>query len=183
MVTYNYREPLKSLNSVPKIPITITGQLPMAMQLPYETVHSWYSIERPFNSRSFQLLVLQMSLTKKDPSLRVAASDPHLVSLGGGRLSTAVTIHYIHIGEFESSKSWGWTRHERVGNSRIDTNRSKKVALKYSKLLSNFNLKYTGYTIHSRSQTSSFKIVRKKLLFKTRDSICATKAIATRGHL
>lgn len=105
MVTYNYREPLKSLNSVPKIPITITGQLPMAMQLPYETVHSWYSIERPFNSRSFQLLVLQMSLTKKDPSLRVAASDPHLVSLGGGRLSTAVTIHYIHIGEFESSKS------------------------------------------------------------------------------
>ncbi|KAH8284254.1 hypothetical protein KR044_001225 [Drosophila immigrans] len=40
-----------------------------------------------------------MSLTKKDPSLRVAASDPHLVSLGGGRLSTAVTIHYIHIGD------------------------------------------------------------------------------------
>lgn len=42
----------------------------------------------------------QMSLTKKDPSLRVAASDPHLVSLGGGRLSTAVTIHYIHVGEY-----------------------------------------------------------------------------------
>ncbi|EDW27542.1 GL20220 [Drosophila persimilis] len=41
----------------------------------------------------------RMSLTKKDPSLRVAASDPHLVSLGGGRLSTAVTIHYIHIGD------------------------------------------------------------------------------------
>lgn len=41
-----------------------------------------------------------MSLTKKDPSLRVAASDPHLVSLGGGRLSTAVTIHYIHVGEY-----------------------------------------------------------------------------------
>ncbi|KAH8373239.1 hypothetical protein KR009_008037 [Drosophila setifemur] len=40
-----------------------------------------------------------MSLSKKDPSLRVAASDPHLVSLGGGRLSTAVTIHYIHIGD------------------------------------------------------------------------------------
>ncbi|XP_016980002.1 pleckstrin homology-like domain family B member 2 isoform X1 [Drosophila rhopaloa] len=40
-----------------------------------------------------------MSLTKKDPSLRVAASDPHLVSLGGGRLSTAVTLHYIHIGD------------------------------------------------------------------------------------
>lgn len=40
-----------------------------------------------------------MSLTKKDPSLRVAANDPHLVSLGGGRLSTAVTIHYIPIGK------------------------------------------------------------------------------------
>ncbi|EDW81952.2 uncharacterized protein Dwil_GK25538 [Drosophila willistoni] len=40
-----------------------------------------------------------MSLTKKDPSLRVAASDPHLVSLGGGRLSTAVTLHNIHIGD------------------------------------------------------------------------------------
>uniref|UniRef100_W8BSW7 Pleckstrin domain family B member 2 n=1 Tax=Ceratitis capitata TaxID=7213 RepID=W8BSW7_CERCA len=40
-----------------------------------------------------------MSLTKKDPTLRVAANDPHLVSLGGGRLSTAVTIHYIPIGD------------------------------------------------------------------------------------
>ncbi|KAH8266728.1 hypothetical protein KR018_000774, partial [Drosophila ironensis] len=40
-----------------------------------------------------------MSLKKKDPSLRVVASDPHLVSLGGGRLSTAVTLHYIHIGD------------------------------------------------------------------------------------
>ncbi|XP_037932264.1 pleckstrin homology-like domain family B member 1 [Teleopsis dalmanni] len=40
-----------------------------------------------------------MSLTKKDPSLRVAANDPHLVSLGGGRLSTGVTIHYIPIGD------------------------------------------------------------------------------------
>lgn len=44
-----------------------------------------------------------MSLKKKDPSqpggLRVAADDPHLVSLGGGRLSTAVTIHHLPIGE------------------------------------------------------------------------------------
>lgn len=32
--------------------------------------------------------------------LRVAADDPHLVSLGNGRLSTAVTIHPIHIGEY-----------------------------------------------------------------------------------
>lgn len=35
--------------------------------------------------------------------LRVAADDPHLVSLGNGRLSTAVTIHPIHIGEFDHS--------------------------------------------------------------------------------
>lgn len=41
-----------------------------------------------------------MSLTKKDPSFCVAANDPHLVSLGGGRLSTAVTIHNIPIGKF-----------------------------------------------------------------------------------
>lgn len=42
-----------------------------------------------------------MSLKRKDPShgLRVATDDPHLVSLGGGRLSTAVTIHHIPIGE------------------------------------------------------------------------------------
>ncbi|KAM7359919.1 uncharacterized protein ACRADG_002219 isoform 2-T4 [Cochliomyia hominivorax] len=40
-----------------------------------------------------------MSLTKKDPSFCVAANDPHLVSLGGGRLSTAVTIHNIPIGD------------------------------------------------------------------------------------
>lgn len=40
-----------------------------------------------------------MSLSKKDPSLRVAANDPHLVSLGGGRLSTAVTIHNIPVGD------------------------------------------------------------------------------------
>lgn len=40
-----------------------------------------------------------MSLKKQDPALRVAANDPHLVSLGGGRLSTAVTIHYIPIGD------------------------------------------------------------------------------------
>ncbi|KAI9589688.1 putative leucine-rich repeat-containing protein DDB_G0290503 [Glossina fuscipes] len=47
-----------------------------------------------------------MSL-KKDPSLRVAANDPHLVSLGGGRLSTAVTIHYIPIGETTVGSSTG----------------------------------------------------------------------------
>ena len=41
-----------------------------------------------------------MSLTKKDPSFCVAANDPHLVSLGGGRLSTAVTIHNIPIGTY-----------------------------------------------------------------------------------
>ena len=40
-----------------------------------------------------------MSSSKKDPSLRVAANDPHLVSLGGGRLSTAVTIHNIPVGD------------------------------------------------------------------------------------
>ncbi|CAD7087535.1 unnamed protein product [Hermetia illucens] len=44
----------------------------------------------------------KMSLKKKDPNasggLRVTANDPHLVSLGGGRLSTVVTIHYIPIG-------------------------------------------------------------------------------------
>ncbi|XP_013103114.2 pleckstrin homology-like domain family B member 1 [Stomoxys calcitrans] len=40
-----------------------------------------------------------MSLSKKDPSFCVAANDPHLVSLGGGRLSTAVTIHNIPIGD------------------------------------------------------------------------------------
>lgn len=47
-----------------------------------------------------------MSLKRKDPSqtggLRVATDDPHLVSLGGGRLSTAVTIHHIPIGEYFS---------------------------------------------------------------------------------
>lgn len=41
-----------------------------------------------------------MSSTKKDPSFCVAANDPHLVSLGGGRLSTAVTIHNIPIGKW-----------------------------------------------------------------------------------
>ncbi|XP_067642185.1 pleckstrin homology-like domain family B member 1 isoform X2 [Eurosta solidaginis] len=46
-----------------------------------------------------------MSLTKKDPTLRVAANDPHLVSLGGGRLSTAVTIHYIPIGDMTIGSS------------------------------------------------------------------------------
>lgn len=43
-----------------------------------------------------------MSLKIKDPlaqgGLRVASEDPHLVSLGGGRLSTAVTIHHLPIG-------------------------------------------------------------------------------------
>lgn len=29
----------------------------------------------------------------------MAAGEPHLVSLGGGRLSTAVTIHHLPIGE------------------------------------------------------------------------------------
>lgn len=45
-----------------------------------------------------------MSLKRKDPlaqgGLRVASEDPHLVSLGGGRLSTAVTIHHLPIGTF-----------------------------------------------------------------------------------
>lgn len=45
-----------------------------------------------------------MSLKKKDTlqpggGLRVATDDPHLVSLGGGRLSTAVTIHHLPIGK------------------------------------------------------------------------------------
>lgn len=45
-----------------------------------------------------------MSLTRKDSGtnnggLRVATDSPHLVSLGGGRLSTAVTIHHLPIGE------------------------------------------------------------------------------------
>lgn len=47
-----------------------------------------------------------MSLKRKEfqtqqqqQGLRVAAGDPHLVSLGGGRLSTAVTIHHLPIGE------------------------------------------------------------------------------------
>jgi len=31
--------------------------------------------------------------------LRVATDEPHLVSLGGGRLSTAVTIHHLPIGK------------------------------------------------------------------------------------
>lgn len=48
------------------------------------------------------MLFSDMSLKKKDPmqpgGLRVAADDPHLVSLGGGRLSTAVTIHHLPIG-------------------------------------------------------------------------------------
>lgn len=47
-----------------------------------------------------------MSLTKKDPSFCVAANDPHLVSLGGGRLSTAVTIHNIPIGKFIHTHIW-----------------------------------------------------------------------------
>lgn len=38
------------------------------------------------------------SLTQSG-GLRVAADDPHLVSLGGGRLSTAVTIHQLPIGK------------------------------------------------------------------------------------
>lgn len=58
------------------------------------------SLSFPFSISLSLSLRSQMSLTKKDPSLRVAASDPHLVSLGGGRLSTAVTIHYIHVGEY-----------------------------------------------------------------------------------
>lgn len=46
-----------------------------------------------------------MSLKRRDSTnqgggLRVAADDPHLVSLGGGRLSTAVTIHQLPVGEF-----------------------------------------------------------------------------------
>lgn len=45
-----------------------------------------------------------MSLKRKDSSqqggLRVATDDPHLVSLGGGRLSTAVTIHHLPIGKY-----------------------------------------------------------------------------------
>lgn len=45
-----------------------------------------------------------MSLKKKDViqqggGLRVAADDLHLVSLGGGRLSTAVTIHHLPVGK------------------------------------------------------------------------------------
>lgn len=45
-----------------------------------------------------------MSLTRKDSGtnnggLRVATDSPHLVSLGGGRLSTAVTIHHLPIGK------------------------------------------------------------------------------------
>jgi len=69
------------------------------MELPNDTGIPGIHSSAPLIPALF--LSLQMSLTKKDPSLRVAASDPHLVSLGGGRLSTAVTIHYIHIGECE----------------------------------------------------------------------------------
>lgn len=36
---------------------------------------------------------------QQQQGLRVAAGDPHLVSLGGGRLSTAVTIHHLPIGK------------------------------------------------------------------------------------
>lgn len=32
--------------------------------------------------------------------IRLAANDPHFVSLGGRRFSTAVTIHHIPIGEY-----------------------------------------------------------------------------------
>lgn len=53
-----------------------------------------------------------MSLKKKDPSqqggLRVATDDPHLVSLGGGRLSTAVTIHHLPIGKKNGSFFFGF---------------------------------------------------------------------------
>lgn len=47
-----------------------------------------------------------MSLKKSDQQaigsgLRVAAGEPHLVSLGGGRLSTAVTIHHLPIGKYK----------------------------------------------------------------------------------
>ncbi|XP_059608828.1 pleckstrin homology-like domain family B member 1 [Phlebotomus argentipes] len=51
-----------------------------------------------------------MSLKKSDQQaigsgLRVAAGEPHLVSLGGGRLSTAVTIHHLPIGDLTIGSS------------------------------------------------------------------------------
>uniref|UniRef100_A0A6B2EE01 Putative kinesin-like protein n=1 Tax=Phlebotomus kandelakii TaxID=1109342 RepID=A0A6B2EE01_9DIPT len=48
-----------------------------------------------------------MSLKKSDQGsgLRVAAGEPHLVSLGGGRLSTAVTIHHLPIGDLTIGSS------------------------------------------------------------------------------
>lgn len=67
-----------------------------------------------------------MSLKKKDSvqptgGLRVAADDPHLVSLGGGRLSTAVTIHNLPIGEYGSQNRArvGWERDDCIYSVRF----------------------------------------------------------------
>lgn len=52
----------------------------------------------------FFIIGFQMSIRRKESThqggLRVATDDPHLVSLGGGRLSTAVTIHHLPLGTY-----------------------------------------------------------------------------------
>ena len=41
----------------------------------------------------------QLEVTQVDNALRVQTEDPHLVSMGGGRLSTAVTILPLPLGK------------------------------------------------------------------------------------
>ena len=41
----------------------------------------------------------QVEVTQVDNALRFQTEEPHLVSMGSGRLSTAVTIHPLPVGQ------------------------------------------------------------------------------------
>ncbi|XP_070203340.1 pleckstrin homology-like domain family B member 1 [Littorina saxatilis] len=49
--------------------------------------------ERPPGQSGKLVMSDQLEVTQVDKALRVQTEEPHLVSMGGGRLSTAVTIH------------------------------------------------------------------------------------------
>lgn len=46
------------------------------------------------------MLQEQLEVTQVDNALRFQTEDPHLVSMGSGRLSTAVTIHPLPMGQY-----------------------------------------------------------------------------------
>ena len=56
----------------------------------------------------------QVEVTQVDNALRFQTEEPHLVSMGSGRLSTAVTIHPLPVGQCHAlGVFWPWPQWSR----------------------------------------------------------------------